>query len=173
MYRETEHGQDPSQKAREIRDRLDVLAEIIVTFGKGSKRGIDAIMEREDLRSELANLEAAETRRSQSPAPERQQAQPAMAPAEKKQREQMEDANALLAEMTSGLLSWKYSQPELGKVLERLRDPKTVEDFLQDRRGTEFFLQGVNGFKAKDVATRALEQFYEKANGRSYREDAA
>lgn len=173
MYSETGRGDAPHKSSKEIKDRLDVLAEIIATFGKGSKRGIDAIMEREDLKSDLEALEAAEAKRTQSPAPERGQTQPAMAPEEKKQREHMEDANEVLAEMTSELLSWSYSRPEMKQVLERLRDPKQIERFLGDKVGTEFYLQGIQDLKVRQVAERALEQFYQKANGRSYREEAA
>ncbi len=172
MHKETGRAEAP-RSAEELKDLIDQANEVTATFGKNSQKGLAAIERRRGLEAELAALESTEAKRSQAPAPERAHTQPSMAVGERQQREKMEDANQLLAEMTSNLLSWKFSQPELGKVLERLRDPKMVEDFLRDRRGTEFFLQGVNGLKAKDVATRALEQFYQKATRRPYQQTRA
>lgn len=167
-----ESGQAP-KSLKEIDDRLDVLDEIVDTFGKNHPKAVNALMERAGLLQERSSAEQMEQRRTQS-APTEQQRQPVLPPEQKQVMEKREDLNAVLVKEMSTLVSSGFTRPEIKLALARLRDPKNVERFVGDKVGVEFFTQDMKtDYKARQLVEDALERLYTSANGESYYQEAA
>lgn len=165
---ESDHGYKSLQ---EIDDRLDVLGEIIDSFGKDSPKGQKALMERAGLLQERSTAEQAEKRKTQSPS-EKTNVVPMMEPAERESIKQREDLNIVLAKEMGNLM--RFGRPGIDRALTRLRDPNNVQRFLKDQVGVEFFIQDAKGdLQAQRALQTALERLYQSGTGRSYYEDAA
>lgn len=173
MYQEglgSESGQG-FKSLQEIDDRLDVLGEIIDSFGRDSPKGQKALMERAGLLQERSTVEQAEKRKTQ-PLQEKTNVVPTMKFAERESIQQREDLNAVLAKEMGNLM--RFGRPGIDCALTRLRDPNNVQRFLGDQVGIEFFTQDAKGdLQAQRALQTALGRLYQSGTGRSYYEEAA
>lgn len=168
MMREGNRGEAPQRSAREIKNRLDQLAEIIDAFGKTSDKGLNALGERADLKAELEGMESSEQRRDPDEGMEKK-FEPVLAPGEKEVLKQREDLNQVLAKEMSALMQWGVTRPEVNSALARMRDPKNIERFVGNKVGVEFFSQEIRrDLKARQIVEEALARLYQSATGESY-----
>ncbi|MBI5369819.1 hypothetical protein HZA85_01320 [Candidatus Uhrbacteria bacterium] len=168
MTREGQGFEQAQRSPKELKDRLSVLDEIIDAFGKDHPKSIDAMIERADLRENLARLEQAHERPQQEPRADEKR-EPVIPVEQKMALQKREDLNHVLAQEFSGLLTWSFSRPVMKPVLGLLRDPSNVTRFLNGQIGMDFFTQGIkNDLKAKEVLEGALDRLYTAATGESY-----
>lgn len=167
MRTEPHYGEQPKFSADELQRQIEALTETVDVFGKDSPKGMEAIEKRAKLQAQLKQMESGSADSSEETATWRAQLDQ-IDEEELAEAEVTEKAAPGVASTISTLLSASYSHPELIKVTKALRDSDALADFFADRRGVEYFLQGVQDSRAIQVARRELEDLYQRTTKRPY-----